>query len=98
MRRTYFLRKYGMPIEALEALLQRQNERCAICHKRWTECALAKRVRHEARFLQYLYVDHDHATGDVRGLLCNGCNTAIGMFEEDPMRFRAAATYLASRG
>ena len=45
-------------------------------------CGRCKRVRHEVTFLQYLYVDHDHRTGRVRGLLCNACNTAIGLFEE----------------
>jgi hypothetical protein len=98
MRRTYILRKYGMSADDLEELLRRQDQRCAICGRPWTECVSAKRSRHEARFLQYLCVDHDHVTGTVRGLLCNGCNTAIGMFEEDPLRFRAAAAYLARHG
>jgi hypothetical protein len=45
-------------------------------------------------FLQHLCVDHDHANGNVRGLLCNACNTAIGLFEEDVERFATAAAYL----
>ena len=39
-------------------------------------------------------VDHDHATGRVRGFLCNGCNIAIGMVKEDPDRLRRLAEYL----
>lgn len=41
-----------------------------------------------------LYIDHDHTSGEVRGLLCNKCNTAIGMLDEDVDRFRRAAEYL----
>lgn len=78
----------------LQEMLKRQAGRCAICSRIWKNCVTAKRVRHEERFLQYLYVDHDHKTGDVRGLLCNACNTAIGLFEEDLARIAAAAAYL----
>lgn len=95
MRRTYIQRKYGMSMEELEAMLYRQEQRCAICRRLWEDCVSVKRSRYEARFLHYLCVDHDHTTGKVRGLLCNGCNTAIGMFGESQERFQAAAEYLA---
>jgi len=93
-RRSYVLRKYGISLKELQDLLQLQKGCCAICLRPWQECVSAKRARYDVRFLQYLCVDHDHATGTVRGLLCNGCNTAIGMFDEDPTRFASAATYL----
>jgi len=82
-----------MPV--LEAMLERQSGQCAICMRKWQDCAPAKRVRYEVIFLQYLYVDHDHRDGKVRGLLCNACNTAIGLFEERPGRITAALSYLA---
>lgn len=40
-----------------------------------------------------LCVDHDHDTGEVRALLCNHCNTALGHLREDPLRIRALAAY-----
>jgi hypothetical protein len=54
----------------------------------------SEKVNHEVIFLQFLYVDHDHRTGEVRGLLCNACNTAIGLFEEDRARISSALSYL----
>lgn len=44
-----------------------------------------------------LHVDHDHKTGAVRALLCTGCNTALGLLKEDPMRIRALAVYIETR-
>lgn len=43
-----------------------------------------------------LVVDHCHSTGKVRGMLCNGCNTALGVLERDAGFLNAAWTYLAA--
>lgn len=83
-----------MTLEALEVMLQEQDGCCAICRKHWTSCKPAKRARDRNVFLHHLYVDHDHARDSVRGLLCNSCNTVIGLFEEDLERFGAAVAYL----
>ncbi|AZS07974.1 endonuclease VII [Gordonia phage Kabocha] len=50
-------------------------------------CAICKRRRK-------LFVDHDHKTGKVRGLLCHHCNTGIGMLEDSPVYMRRAITYV----
>jgi hypothetical protein len=40
------------------------------------------------------HVDHDHATGDVRGILCSNCNQALGNVRDEPQALRALAHYL----
>ena len=45
-----------------------------------------------------LTIDHCHATGKIRALLCNGCNAAIGLAKEDPDRLRALAVYVEAHG
>lgn len=57
--------KYRLRKEDYEALLEKQNSRCAICQ--------IEKSR--------LHIDHDHKTGKVRGLLCQRCNISIGWFE-----------------
>lgn len=73
---------YGLTAEAYRALWESHDGRCAICGNEPTG-----QKRH-------LSVDHDHDTGKVRGLLCNGCNSALGHLKDDPTRCEAAASYL----
>ncbi|QGH75827.1 endonuclease VII [Gordonia phage Syleon] len=42
------------------------------------------------------YIDHNHETGQVRGILCQPCNTALGAFAEDPEIFARALEYLGA--
>lgn len=79
-RRESRLRKtYGLEPEDFEQLKLNQQNKCAICR---------------ADFLKVPCIDHDHATGKVRGLLCQDCNTGLGLFKDSLSRLRAAATYL----
>lgn len=73
--------KYGMSVAAYEAMLIAQSGRCAVCGTP----ATARRV---------LHVDHCHAEGHVRGLLCVQCNTGLGHFKDDPTRLQSAIAYL----
>ncbi len=49
-------------------------------------CAICRR--------EELVVDHSERSGNIRGLLCNNCNSGNGLFDHDPNRLRAAADYL----
>jgi hypothetical protein len=81
MRDLYYRRTFGISADDVDALLLAQDGRCAICG------GVPNRV-------DGWHVDHDHATGAIRGVLCSRCNHAIGLMEEDPQRLRAAAGYL----
>lgn len=73
--------EYGMTWDEYELLLACQDYRCAICKGKPRKWMLA--------------VDHDHKTGEIRGLLCSRCNhKLLGSANDDPARLRAAADYL----
>lgn len=79
-RRRY---KYGLTDEAYTAILLAQGGGCAICGG-----------QSRSKKKGTLCVDHDHKTGLVRGLLCDVCNQAIGLFCDSPERMRKASSYL----
>jgi hypothetical protein len=84
MLRTKRLRKYGLTIAQYDSMLERQNNKCAICKT------------HKDQFKKPLYVDHRHSDKIVRGLLCMKCNCAISFFQDNPDICDAAAFYLRS--
>lgn len=75
------LRKYGLTLESFDEMLAEQVGKCAVCGRELVPG-------------RGLHVDHNHSTGSVRALLCNGCNVGIGAFGESPEALRAAADYL----
>lgn len=66
------LRKYGLTEDDYQKMVRAQNGCCVIC---------SRTAEHQKR-IQRLVVDHDHATGLVRGLLCASCNMRLGWFEK----------------
>lgn len=71
--------KYGLLPGEYLAMEQNQFGRCAICGQ------TPKRG---------LVVDHDHETGDVRGLLCFSCNSGLGFFRDNIRLLAGAIVYL----
>ena len=73
-------RKYGWTYARFQTQLSRQDHRCYGCH-----CAIDEET---AR------IDHCHETERVRGLLCNACNTGLGLLRDNPMTLRRLWAYL----
>lgn len=67
----WILKTYGITSEQYEALYEAQGGVCYICQR-------AKGITKK------LSVDHDHATGYVRGLCCTTCNKFLGHLRDDP--------------
>ena len=78
----YLRRKYNITIYDYFSLMEKQNHRCEIC-----SIAMANDGRRFA-------VDHKHDTKKVRGLLCQSCNTALGLFKENLVSIGKALQYL----
>ena len=80
-RRSHLKRKFGLTVEQYDAMLAAQGGVCAICGR-------------PPRDDISLHVDHDHETGQVRGLIDFRCNNALGDFDDDAARLAAAIRYL----
>jgi hypothetical protein len=89
-RDQHLTKKYGRSLDWFNETLQSQGGGCAICGGQ--EVA-TDRITGLPRNLA---VDHCHATGKMRGLLCTACNTALGGFKDDPALLTAAIAYLAA--
>ena len=77
-------RKYGILPERFAELMATQGERCATCRKPfdWGD----KQTKP--------HIDHCHGTGKVRGILCNRCNTVLGLVADNKTILTALAGYL----
>lgn len=87
-RRTTIEAKYGITWEQFEEMKITQRGKCAICGQ------VQRKVNGVSLKVTDLCVDHCHTTNRVRGLLCDHCNRAIGLLQDDPAIIRRAAEYL----
>jgi hypothetical protein len=83
-------RRYGLTVHEYDALSAAQDNRCAICGERESYGKAASKIGDGRK----LCVDHCHATGAVRGLLCNHCNQGLGRFRDAPALLARALVYL----
>jgi hypothetical protein len=74
---------FGITPEDYEKLSQKQNNQCLICKKDYGN-----------NKNKYLSIDHNHDTGEIRGLLCQKCNSAIGLLNEDIELVKRTLLYL----
>ena len=80
-------RDYGINgLAEYERMFKEQNGVCAVCSNPETEKIMDK--------VRPLSVDHSHANGKVRGLLCGSCNRGLGKFRDSPSLLRKAADYI----
>ena len=77
-RKRHLLKQYSLTPEEFTYMVMEQGGVCAICNL----------------VPSSLYVDHDHATGSVRGLLCQKCNSGIGFLGDDINGLEKALNYL----
>jgi len=93
-RRYYLKSRYGITPEQFDSMFAAQSGKCAICRRK-AGVKSSGSDRHKANeWMKGLVVDHCHVTGEVRGLLCQFCNVALGNLQDDPEIVRAAARYL----
>lgn len=88
-RRAYL---YGITDAEYTKLLIEQGGVCAVCRQPET------RRMGPAGGTRPLAVDHDHETGEIRGLLCSRCNAALGFLNDDPALVEAALGYITKTG
>lgn len=74
-------RDFGISLEDYNKIFLLQNECCAICNNHQEKC-------------KTFQVDHDHENGEIRGLLCNRCNTGIGQLKDSIELLKSAIKYL----
>lgn len=84
-KRRQYQRKhlYGLTHEQFEEMLKEQDNKCALCSKSFNEAKV--------------FVDHCHSVGNVRGLLCPSCNTALGLIKDDLGWLAKAKKYLTEK-
>ncbi len=79
-RNSMLKREYGLDSTQYETMLEQQQGGCRVCGQ----------VDHDRR----LAVDHDHRTGEIRGLLCKRCNLVLGKVDDDLTLLKALSDYL----
>ncbi len=82
-------RVFGISLEEYQEMEKNQDYKCAICNT--TDPGTRKS---KGALKSHFAVDHDHQTGEIRGLLCSKCNAAIGLLGDNLEGLEAATAYL----
>src|ERR1700675_4467312 len=77
-RRRLIKKRYGLDMDQAVAMWVAQDKKCAICFRELASPEFAVKGRKDLPF-----IDHSHETLKVRGILCAGCNLALGLLEDD---------------
>lgn len=83
-RKNNLKRIYGLTLEEYGEMADACGNKCQACG--------------DPPGIKPLFVDHCHATGKVRGLLCGKCNTSLGLLKEDPEIMRRLIAYIEEKG
>jgi hypothetical protein len=81
-KRAHLKNRHGITSEGYTKMLLNQNGCCEICGKPHTD------------YKRSFHVDHNHLTGNIRGLLCVRCNAGIGYFKDNTDLLEKAKLYL----
>lgn len=85
-KNTHLQRQFGITLADYSQMVADRGNKCDICGQPETQTRGGK--------VKALAVDHDHATGAVRGLLCCDCNQALGKFKDSEELLASAIAYL----
>lgn len=81
-RNRNYQRKYGITLTDYEEMYVKQRGKCVICNI----------------FHDQLFVDHNHATDEVRELLCRNCNASLGLLAENVDSMKRMIEYVERHG
>lgn len=85
-RKINLKKKYGITQEHYNLMFEQQGGVCLVCGK--PETATYKES------VKCLAVDHNHQINKIRGLLCQRCNTALGLLNENPVVIKSLLEYI----
>lgn len=85
----YLWQTYKISLNDYLSLYEKQDKKCAICG--------SFGFKMQAHHKLLLVVDHDHATGKVRGLLCHNCNRGLGLLQDSSDNLLAAIGYILNK-
>ena len=91
-RNRNLLKRYGITLAEYQSLFEAQGCKCGICG------VVENYSGHTGPRKEWSFsVDHCHTTGKIRGLLCNDCNRALGLFKDDKELLKSAIVWLDTK-